>query len=150
MENKLQNRLNFGRLQYLVVGCAAAVLLAGGYPAYRYAGWPGVISAVVAAAIVLAVMIASEWFVLRVQRKSGTLAATQVLFGAAVVRIPVTVALALGAKSLARLPAKPLLLWVAFLYVLLVVVESVWLSRKLKSQETHECRVEHTGGRESP
>ena len=105
--------------------------LAGVWPTWHVCGSPGLISAIWAACVNLAVFVPSLACIWFVRRRFGQVAAGKAFVLTGVVRIGLMIVIAFGLASQAGAEASAFWLWAGGLYVVLVIVEAAWLARGL-------------------
>ena len=119
-------RLTLASMLSVTVPTALVVGGAGAYPTWMLAGWQGLWAQAAAAAIVLAVLIASDLVVIHASGKDLSRAYYLFLMFKAL-RPLVCVGMAAGAWAVWHLPAKALATWILAFYLSTYAVEAVWM-----------------------
>ena len=114
----------------LVVACVAGV-----WPTYRLAGWSGVTAMGAGAAIALVGCVVGSVVIGSMVARRPALAGHGVMAGASV-RFAVVVVLAGVVAWTGRVPAAPMLIWVAVSYVVMLAAETVGLVRVIRRSQT--------------
>ncbi len=103
----------------------------GAWPTWMLAGREGLMSELIAGAVVLPIMLASALVVLRGSLRGPAAAVKMFVVGWAV-RLPAVVALALLLGFFCRVHLVAFMCWVGLFYLATIVCEGLWLAKGLK------------------
>ena len=114
-----------------IVAAGFSVGIVGAYPTWVFSGIDGLWAELAAGLIVLVLVIADGWLVVRLARR-GPRAATFGFVIASAVIGAASLALAVAAWAAIGLKLPVLLLWVAIFYLATLLGLSAWLARQLQ------------------
>ena len=136
-----------GLLRWLLLVLLPVALL-GAYPTWRLGGRAALASELIAVTTVLIVMLVNGLLV-SVAAQRTALAAAMTFVGGGVVRVLCCGIVAAVVCLWTPLPQRPLLGWLAVVYVLTLAVETIWLYLALR-RHAHEQALSSFGVRQGP
>jgi hypothetical protein len=126
-----QSRMTIGTGLRWTVLSALALAGAGSYPTYLLAGRGGLLAELSAGVIVVGVAFGALALIVR-QAKFGVASMIGTYKFASMAKVLACAILAIVAKFVFDLQARPLLLWTAGFYVCVLACQSIWLVKSLK------------------